>query len=185
MDQWSRKFFKNFPLHWYWSMDGSSQPNTPPLAESPETGNGTLTSLFFTSPFLSRMTEQFEAVCVSETDTEEEEHQKAHLQESHRDNTSVSQTHSGIAGASRPSTTARSRAGHAEGTSNHGHRPARRAGAADDHSKTQAGFGRATLPGRRSTSTSSSSSTTSTSSTASSTLASGRPAAAATAAPSV
>ena len=25
MDQWSWKFFYNFPLHWYWSMDGSSQ----------------------------------------------------------------------------------------------------------------------------------------------------------------
>ena len=25
MDQWSWKFFKSFPLHWYWSMDGSSQ----------------------------------------------------------------------------------------------------------------------------------------------------------------
>ena len=24
MDQWSRKFFKSFPLHWHWSMDGSS-----------------------------------------------------------------------------------------------------------------------------------------------------------------
>ena len=25
MDQWSWKFFQSFPLHWYWSMDGSSQ----------------------------------------------------------------------------------------------------------------------------------------------------------------
>ena len=25
MDQWSWKFYKSFPLHWYWSMDGSSQ----------------------------------------------------------------------------------------------------------------------------------------------------------------
>ena len=25
MEQWSGKFFKSFPLHWYWSMDDSSQ----------------------------------------------------------------------------------------------------------------------------------------------------------------
>ena len=25
VDQWSWKFFKSFPLHWYWSMDGFSQ----------------------------------------------------------------------------------------------------------------------------------------------------------------
>ena len=25
MDRWSWKFFESFPLHWYWSMDGSSQ----------------------------------------------------------------------------------------------------------------------------------------------------------------
>ena len=25
MDQWSWKFFKSFPLHWHWSMDGSFQ----------------------------------------------------------------------------------------------------------------------------------------------------------------
>ena len=28
MDQWSWKFFKSFPLHWYWSMDGSSQDSS-------------------------------------------------------------------------------------------------------------------------------------------------------------
>ena len=25
VDQWSRKFFQSFPLHWHWSVDGSSQ----------------------------------------------------------------------------------------------------------------------------------------------------------------
>ena len=28
MDQWSLKFLKSFPLHWYWSTDGSSLRNT-------------------------------------------------------------------------------------------------------------------------------------------------------------